>query len=341
MKIKPVLADKKGSALILCLLVMSVLTTIGITALNVSSTNQKISGNYRKQAQAFYIAEAGLQRGIAEIKNDITYRSDTTGNIIIGATTADYAVKICDATNNGEAECAPLIPPGGYIKLISQGNFNDSTQSIETFVTLTPNDGSTADSPYKAVITSGDNTGAGSHVVNGYDDDGNLDTANMVDTHTTLPTVNQEALKTFADFSFSALENSEVDTDLSIQTDFWKDPPTNKKPYIIHVTGNMSVSGNRHIYGIIFVEGNVTMSGAVRVHGVIYAPNASVKTTINGGGNPGDQPVMGQVISGDGGVHASGNHGDVQLVKDYVDAFNNYGGDNVDVNIMAGTWKHY
>ena len=333
------LTNKEGSALIISLLTIAVLSAIGINALNVSTIDQKISGNYRKQAQAFYMAEAGLQRGIAEIKKDVSYRSDTTDNITIGAITGNYAVKICDATNNGETACAPLIP-SGYIKLISQGNFNDSTQTVESLVSLTPNDGSNANSPHKAVITSGDNTGSGTHVVTGYNDEGNAD-EDMVETFTTLPDVNQEALKAFADFSFSSLENSEVDNALSVQTDFWKDPPTDTKPYIIHVTGNMSISGSRHVYGIIFVEGIVTLSGSVRVHGVIYAPNAYIETTINGGGTPWDQPVMGQVISGDGGVKASGNHADVQLVKEYVDAFNNYGGDLVDVNIVDGTWKQY
>ncbi|MCF8126438.1 MAG: pilus assembly PilX N-terminal domain-containing protein [Desulfotignum sp.] len=336
---------QNGSALVICLLSLAVMSALGTGALLVSTTNQTIAGNYRKQSQAFYVAEAGLQMAMAAIKNDITWRGDTTsstseGNMIIGSITASYTVTTYDASDDGNGIYEPLLP-GGYLKLVSEGVFVDSTQTVESIVSFSPDGSSTANSPDKAVITSGDNTGSGSHVVNGYDDDGNVDPT-MVDTYTTLPTVNQNALKTFADFSFSSLGNGEVDGDLSGQSDFWKDAPDNTQPYIVHVSGNLNISGNRHVYGIIFVEGSsVVLSGSVRIHGVVYAPNATVTTTINGGGSPGDQPVMGQVISGAGGVHASGNHADVQLVKDYVDAFNNFGGADVNVDTAPGTWRQY
>lgn len=341
-----VFKNQNGSALIICLLSLAVLSVLGTAALMVSTTNQTIAGNYRKQSQAFFVAEAGLQFALASIKDDITWRGDTTysttrDNMVIGNITANYTVTTHDASNDSYGVYDPLIP-GGYIKIVSEGVFQDSTQTVETMVRLSPNDGFNANSPDKAVITSGGNTGSGIHVVNGYDDDGNLSSDMVLTNYIPLPTVNQDALRTFADYSFSFLDNTEVDTGLSGQTDFFKDPPHNTQPYIIHVSGNVSIGGNRDVYGIIFVEGtSVVLSGSVRIHGVIYAPNATVTTTINGGGSPGDQPVMGQVISGTGGVHAAGNHADVQLVQDYVDAFNNYGGSIVDVDPVPGSWRQY
>jgi len=330
--------SEKGSAMVITLLSLAVLSAIGTGALFVSSVNQSITGNYRKQAQAFYVAEAGLNKAIASIKNNIAWRGDSTGsnvsqgNMVIGSITADYTVTSYDAANP-EPGAPPL--PGGYVKFISRGNFSDSTQTVESIVSFAPDGGSNADSPSKAVITSGGNTGSGPHIINGYDDDGNLDPS-MVDTYATLPTVNQDALKAFADFSYVNLSG-----EISGQTDFFKDAPNDTQPYIIYVSGDLTLSGNKNLYGIIFVEGSVTLSGSVRIHGVIYAPNATVNTTINGGGSPGDQPVMGQVISGVGGVHASGNHADVQLVQEYVDAFNNYGGAIVDVTTAPGSWRQY
>jgi len=210
---------------------------------------------------------------------------------------------------------------------------------VECFVELTPDDTSTANAPKKAVITSGANSGSGSHIVNGYDDLGNPDPT-MIETFTTLPSVNQDALRAFADYSFDELGNNEVDNYLSGKTSFWKDPPANTQPWIIHVAGDLKVSGNRYVFGIIFVEGDeVDIAGSARIHGVIYAPNATISTEIHGGGNPGDQPVMGQIIAGTGGVYARGNHADVQLVEEYVDAFNNFGGDIVDVEVVSGSWK--
>ncbi len=341
-----VLKNQNGSALIICLLSLAVLSALGTAALMVSTTNQTIAGNYRKQSQAFYVAEAGLQYALAAIKDDMTWRGDTSysttrDDMIIGNITASYEVTTYDSSNDSYGVYDTLIP-GGYIKLVSEGVFQDSTQTVETMVSISPDDTSViADSKDKAVITSGGNTGSGIHVVNGYDDDGNL-ASDMVETYATLPTVNQDALRTFADYSFSSLTNTEVSNSLSGQTDFFKDAPQNDQPYIIHVSGDVSIGGSSDVYGIIFVEGtSVVLSGSVRIHGVIYAPNASITTTINGGGSPGDQPVMGQVISGTGGVHASGNHADVQLVQDYVDAFNNFGGAVVNVDPAPGSWRQY
>jgi Tfp pilus assembly protein PilX len=339
------LKNQNGSALIICLLSLAVLSALGTAALMVSTTNQNIAGNYRKQSQAFYVAEAGLQYALASIKDDMTWRGDTTysttrDDIIIGNITANYTATTYDSSIGPYGEYDPLIP-GGYVKIVSEGVFQDSTQTVETLVSISPDDSSViADSKDKAVITSGGNTGSGIHVVNGYDDDGNL-ASDMVETYATLPTVNQDALRTFADYSFSSLTNTEVGT-LSGQTDFFKDAPQNDQPYIIHVSGDVTIGGSSDVYGIIFVEGtSVVLSGSVRIHGVIYAPNASITTTINGGGSPGDQPVMGQVISGTGGVHASGNHADVQFVKDYVDAFNNFGGADVNVDPVPGSWRQH
>jgi Tfp pilus assembly protein PilX len=338
--------NQNGSALIICLLSLAVLSALGTAALMVSTTNQTIAGNYRKQSQAFFMAEAGLQYALASIKDDMTWRGDTSysttrEDMMIGNITASYEVTTYDASNDSFGVYDPVIP-NSYVKVVSVGVFQDSTQTVETMVSISPDDTSViADSKDKAVITSGGNTGSGIHVVNGYDDDGNL-ASDMVETYATLPTVNQDALRTFADYSFSSLTNTEVSNSLSGQTDFFKDAPQNDQPYIIHVSGDMTIGGSSDVYGIIFVEGtSVVLSGSVRIHGVIYAPNASITTTINGGGSPGDQPVMGQVISGSGGVHASGNHADVQLVQDYVDAFNNFGGAVVNVDPAPGSWRQY
>jgi hypothetical protein len=76
---------------------------------------------------------------------------------------------------------------------------------------------------------------------------------------------------------------------------------------------------------------------------VIYAPNTINETEIKGGGNPNDQPIMGQLICGPGGIKPAGNHGDVQLVQDYVDAFNNFAGEvvlEVDSPVL-GSWRQY
>ncbi|MCF8076466.1 MAG: hypothetical protein K9K87_09915, partial [Desulfotignum sp.] len=68
------LKNQNGSALIICLLSLAVLSALGTAALMVPTTNQTIADNYRKQSQAFYVAEAGPQYALASIKYDMTWR---------------------------------------------------------------------------------------------------------------------------------------------------------------------------------------------------------------------------------------------------------------------------
>jgi hypothetical protein len=322
-----------------------ILTSVGMTSLFVSAMDQKMTGNYRKQTQAFNIAEAGIQKTIATIRNDLIWRGEETtnpqtcsGSLSIGGTAGTYSVTISDATDDSNGLYNSLIP-AGYVNLESSGQFIDSSHTVTVLLHLTPDGSSTANSPAAAVITTGPNTGSGGHVVNGFDNSGIFNASYILQNQPALPAVNQKALRAYADFSFSSLTNSEVDNELSVQSHFFKNHPLDTDPWIVHVSGNLDINGSRTLYGIIFVEGTtVTLGGQVRVKGVIYAPNATVSTTINGGGTPGDQPVMGQVICGTGGVHAAGNHADVQYVKDYVDAFNNFGGNIVDVTVVS--WRH-
>ena len=230
----------------------------------------------------------------------------------------------------------------------------DAYQRIQIFARLIPDPTVHVDLDDKAIITSGPNN-AGPQLVTGYDSFGYTDPDDpnyMVDTFTTLPTVDQDGVRGLADFSFAQLTDTELNDVLqedppstkapTPQTDFWKDPPANTQPWIIHVRGNLDISGNVTLYGIIFVEGDTAaVRGQSRVHGILYAPNATVYTEIHGGGTPWAQPVMGQVICGSGGVVADGNHADVQLVPEYVEAFRNLGGDVNTAELVAGSWKQF
>jgi hypothetical protein len=59
--------DEKGMVLVVGLLLISVLSLVGTTAVMTSTTDMKISSNYRSGARAFYIAEAGIERARAQL----------------------------------------------------------------------------------------------------------------------------------------------------------------------------------------------------------------------------------------------------------------------------------
>jgi hypothetical protein len=59
--------DERGIALIVALIILLVLTLIGISAISTTTFETSLSGNERVAIDAFYAAEAGLQRGISEL----------------------------------------------------------------------------------------------------------------------------------------------------------------------------------------------------------------------------------------------------------------------------------
>jgi len=62
MKIKGIIKDNEGFALILALVVMAAMTAIGIGALLLSTTDMLIARNDRDAKSAFYLAETGKDR---------------------------------------------------------------------------------------------------------------------------------------------------------------------------------------------------------------------------------------------------------------------------------------
>ena len=54
--------NEKGMVLVVGLLLIVVLMLLGTTAVLTSTTDMKISSNYKSGSQAFYIAEAGIER---------------------------------------------------------------------------------------------------------------------------------------------------------------------------------------------------------------------------------------------------------------------------------------
>jgi len=81
--------DEKGMVLVVGLLLISVLSLVGTTAVMTSTTDMKISSNYRSGAQAFYIAEAGIEQARAQLLT-----------LTLGGTTLSQALAARVGANN-------------------------------------------------------------------------------------------------------------------------------------------------------------------------------------------------------------------------------------------------
>ncbi|MBW2367673.1 MAG: pilus assembly PilX N-terminal domain-containing protein [Deltaproteobacteria bacterium] len=336
--------DERGMALVLCLMIMSTLLMIGVAAHSLSHLNQKIVFNYTKQLQAFYMAEAGLELAMVQLKQDPLWRGDDVdgpgtfaGQMDLGIALGDYRVVISDRIDDGQGLYDDTLP-ASVVGLAITGTARDATAQLGCLVSVSAAVGPPADSPRKAVVTAGPVTGNGGQPIRGIDDQGRPGDR-MIDADAGMPTVNLGSLAAMASGFFPSLDNQQADQALAGQTSFWRDPPTNTVPNIIHVKGDLSLSGDRMLGGIIFVEGErVSLSGDARINGVIYAPNA-ISFVIDVAGDSMQPVVTGQIIAGAGGIQVIGTSPVVQLVGEYVDAFNEAAGPQVEIEMVAGSWQ--
>jgi Tfp pilus assembly protein PilX len=65
-------AKNKGSALLLVLIALLILSLIGLSALTQSGSEINTTGNFLKDKSAFYTADAGIQAGMKEIREKFT-----------------------------------------------------------------------------------------------------------------------------------------------------------------------------------------------------------------------------------------------------------------------------
>jgi hypothetical protein len=117
------LANEQGNILIVTLLILFGVSLIGSTLATMSSMDLKISANRQTYAQAFYVAEAGLNEAIHRlaVPNPTNVRvGDWTGNIAIGDQEPydpDWEVRIY-LTDPGST-------PLGDVGVISTGTVQD------------------------------------------------------------------------------------------------------------------------------------------------------------------------------------------------------------------------
>ncbi|MBW1720251.1 MAG: hypothetical protein JRJ43_11985 [Deltaproteobacteria bacterium] len=79
-------SNEKGSALVLSVLILLLLTIIGIAATNTSTIEILISGNDKVHKMAFHQAEGGTEVGIELLEQNISLAGFTTPNLYLNIT---------------------------------------------------------------------------------------------------------------------------------------------------------------------------------------------------------------------------------------------------------------
>jgi len=105
--------NQKGSALLISLCLLFMLTLIGIMAVNTSTTDIDLSFNELHGDKAFYIAEAGVRRAYAELKNDKTW---TSGFSAVSLGEGTYTVTVEDSSVNAALVDSVIVRSTGVVR---------------------------------------------------------------------------------------------------------------------------------------------------------------------------------------------------------------------------------
>ena len=124
-KIIWLLSNQSGMALLTTLIFVFILVTFGVALLAMTSNDIKLSALQRDSTKAFYIAEAGIQRSIKELKDDFDWR--------VGFNNWSLGDGNCTVVVKGFDEGDETIPEY-QVRIISTGKVNKPEREIIVFV---------------------------------------------------------------------------------------------------------------------------------------------------------------------------------------------------------------
>ncbi len=279
------LKEKGGIALFVVLVLMVVLLVLGGALLSRSISENRLAERHARSMRAFWLAEAGVDRALEELRVNYNAWSGATNSITLG----NGQYRVCSVVQQGSNWIVtaiggvPLVATNAVIRGIEAEVYKDTPPNGAFY---TPkNFGSNGD----AYVVEGDGF-AGSTSGNTNNVTG---TISLVVPGTGLPALDYEKLR-----QMSITQGYYTDGDLKITPtteglppSFWQDESAGI-PNIIYINGSLTTKGNIPAIGGIFVvvgdvitDPDVTedsiMSGNGEIQGVIYVRGEFI---INGGG---------------------------------------------------------
>ncbi len=128
-KIKDLLSNQKGMALIATLIFIFILVTFGVSLLTMTGNDSKMSTLQRDSTKAFYQADAGIEKAIwylnSSEENEAGLNYEGTYQ---GGTASEYYEVEVGPIVSGTQETKTLISTG---KIVGGGDFNKGTRKIE------------------------------------------------------------------------------------------------------------------------------------------------------------------------------------------------------------------
>ena len=111
---------QRGTALIMSLVILMILTILGITAMGTASLEEKMSGNTQEGTRAFEAAESGLNQALT-----------TAGSLDLNVTTTNtFTYSAMKASASVSTQFMQFSPPrrgSGYGNTVEAANFDQAS----------------------------------------------------------------------------------------------------------------------------------------------------------------------------------------------------------------------
>ncbi|OIO38907.1 MAG: hypothetical protein AUJ75_02105 [Candidatus Omnitrophica bacterium CG1_02_49_10] len=310
---------KRGFVLISAYLVIAVLAVLMTALILFLITESRSVQRQVESVQAFYLAEAALDRGISQLPGN------TTGGLFsLGA--GEYDLTITPDARMPKSKWR--IRGTGYVPSEAEAR---STRAVEAVLISQPLNLN------QAIYTAGDVDINGS----AYSIEGDVYLAGSIDNTDNIsglinvdPSINPLFTLDFGLLRQMAVEQGNLFTaGFSVDDlpdDFWYDEES-KIPNVVYIESDLTLNGNiGQIGGFILVLGDVitnpgaemdtTINGKGEIEGFIYTRGLF---RVNGGGSEGFS-VEGGIISGSDGIAINGNV-DIAYEWEYANAIRDLG----------------
>src|SRR3972149_3751415 len=281
--------DEKGIVFIVALALVAILALVGTVAVTTTTTDIKISSNYKTNVQAFYIAEAGIQDGINRLlngtivdnaKTDPNWNSSSTYSSNGFNNSFTLMHKVGSGTVVNDSNGNPL-----YI-ITSNGTSSSSKKTLETVLSLT------ADSIFHDSLLGCDGVLATSSIdTDSYDSQIGTYASQTPGDNGNISTTNAGAPITIA--SSSVIKGD------------------------ANAAGSLSMISSARIYQNANATGNITMSSSARIDG-----NANTVGTITMSSS---SKIFGNATAG-GTVIINSGSSVSGTVTQYYTGYSGYGG---------------
>lgn len=323
--------NQRGAALIMVFIIITVLAVFGGIVISRSISENRLTENYKESLQAFWLAEAGVNRALSELRTNYDLTGTNLFLTALGQGQYNFDIATSGPTSQDRTVTSRGCIPSGCACSVSACRVIRTIEAVINKV---------ADVPpnfYDKVIYAAGNISDGDTISGDIIHAGTYSPARTLNgTDTQDSSISPLALLDFAQLrAISQAQGNYHDAaHLSgpFPASFWYNQAAGI-PNVVFLEGNFDIAGNITVGGFIVVGGEVsydaTLRGTSIIDGCIYTRG---NFTIKGGGNA--LNVSGVIWSG-GSTNLGGN-GKVKYNENYAAAIKNLG---INTDAQITSWR--